>query len=227
MGNDAKTVRGAVLAGHARLIALLDGLTDADMRAPSALPDWSRGHVLTHLEHSATAYARQVEYALDGKMIEVYDGRQRPSVAPGAARSAAEIRAAIAETTAELDRAWDRVGPDDWDRPVRYRDGWLRGLLFGRWREVEIHLTDLDLGYRSSDWSTEFCLHAVNFLGARAAKGIQLTVSAGGYQCMWGTGESVEVSGELTDVTAWLAGRDAAGALTTSTGKLPELGPWP
>jgi maleylpyruvate isomerase len=223
MGNDAKTVRDSVLAGHKRLIATFDGLTDADLRAPSALPDWSRGHVLTHLEHNAKANVRQVEYALAGKLIEFYDGG-RPAAATavtaGSSRSAAEIRAAVVESADQLEEAWNQV--DDWDRVVRYRNGTLRDLVFGRWREVEIHMADLDLGYRSSDWAPDFCVHAVSFLGARTPKGVELTVNAGGHQWKWGTGTPAEVSGELTEVAAWLAGR-----AHRLPGELPELGLWP
>ena len=49
---------------------------DEDIKAPSALPGWSRGHVLAHLEGISNAMARQVEYAARGETVELYDGGQ-------------------------------------------------------------------------------------------------------------------------------------------------------
>jgi hypothetical protein len=40
-----------------------------------------------------------------------------------------------------------------------------------------------------------------------------------------GEGEPVEVSGDITDIAAWLAGREHR-PLTAGT-TLPDLGPWP
>src|SRR5882724_4463452 len=121
MGYDTKAVRENVLAGHKRLIATLDGLTDADMRAPAALPDWSRAHVFTHLEHLAIALTRQAEFAFAGKQVDLYDGGRPAAMAAVDAESgrpATEIRAAVTQTAADLEQIWDRAGPDDWDRPV-------------------------------------------------------------------------------------------------------------
>ncbi|MDJ0344171.1 maleylpyruvate isomerase N-terminal domain-containing protein [Streptomyces sp. H10-C2] len=64
----------AILAGRPRLPALLDGLTDSVVRAPSALPGWTRGHLLSHLEGVALALARQARYAPKDELIDPYDG---------------------------------------------------------------------------------------------------------------------------------------------------------
>ncbi|WP_328537242.1 maleylpyruvate isomerase N-terminal domain-containing protein [Streptomyces sp. NBC_00344] len=45
-------IRGSV----ARVGAGLDSLTHLQAREPSALPGWSRGHVVTHLARSADVY---------------------------------------------------------------------------------------------------------------------------------------------------------------------------
>jgi maleylpyruvate isomerase len=227
MGYDAKTVRGDLLTGHKRLIAVVDGLTDADVRAPSTLPDWSRGHVLTHLAHNATAFARQAGYALAGKLIDVYDGgreAERGRIEAGSGRPAAEIAAGIREAVAALEDVWTRVGDDDWALPVRYRDGTVLDTLFARWREVEIHTADLGLSYRPHHWTPEFSRHALEFLSARVPRGTELTVIAGDYRRTWGSGTPVEVSGALTDIVAVLAGRAPDNALS---GGLPDLDPWP
>src|SRR4051794_11621167 len=52
--------RRRVLAGvtesHRRLFADIDGLTDAQARAASNLPDWTVGHVLTHIARNADSF---------------------------------------------------------------------------------------------------------------------------------------------------------------------------
>lgn len=211
--------------------ALVSGCTEADVRAPSALPDWTRGHVLAHVANFASAVCRQIEYALAGELIEVYDGG-RPgraaAIESDAARPAKELVGAVEESLTRLDDGWSRLGSSDWSRRTAYRDGTLADLLLCDWRETEIHAVDLDLGVDPSAWSREFCLHALTFLAPRTPSGVQLTLTGSdGTSRTFGAGEPVEVRGELTDLTAWLAGRTPIGGLTTESGELPELGPWP
>src|SRR5512141_1896437 len=80
-------------------------LTDPDVKAPSELPDWTRGHVLAHICGIANAMARQLEYAARGESIELYDGGYE-----GRTR-AIEMAAGhtIAEHRADLDAALDRA----------------------------------------------------------------------------------------------------------------------
>ncbi|GGS64019.1 maleylpyruvate isomerase [Planobispora rosea] len=219
--------------GQHRLENLLTGLTDDDVRAPSALPDWSRGHVITHLEQNAAAFTRQAEYARRGELIDVYDGGaagRAAAIERGAGRGAAELRKALAEAHAALEDAWSRTGEDDWKRPIRYRDAPLLFTVHARWREVEIHMVDLDLGYRPSDWPIDFCDHVVDFLAVRVPGGTHLTMIADDADRRWSAGnggEPVVLRGNAGDLTAWLAGRDPAGPITVETGSLPELAPWP
>ncbi|MEU4744994.1 maleylpyruvate isomerase family mycothiol-dependent enzyme, partial [Actinosynnema sp. NPDC023658] len=138
----------------------------------------------------------------------------------GAGRSAAGHRPAIADAAARLAKAWADVR--DWDTPVFYRDGTLAGTAYAVWREVEIHTRDLDLGPVA--WSPEFCEHVIDFLSPRVPAGVRLTLRAGDRAYAVGEGEDVVLTGSLTDLTAWLAGREPEGRIT---GDRPELDPWP
>ena len=223
MGYDEKAIREAVVAGHERLVKLLEGADDAAMRASTNLPGWTRGHVATHVEHNGAACARQAVYARQGELIEFYDGGRpaaQPRIDAASGRPAAEIKAAMADTIAELERAFAQV--EDWQAPVTYRDGVLRDVLEARWREVEIHTVDLDLGYTPSAWTSEFCMHALGFLSARVPG--ELTVVTPDGTWVFGSGTPFRVTGELGDVVAWIAGRTPENTLS---GDLPELGPWP
>ena len=57
-----------------RLLATVDGFSDADVRASSGLPDWTRAHVLTHIARNADAMARLTHYARTGEEQAMYPG---------------------------------------------------------------------------------------------------------------------------------------------------------
>ncbi|NUT51683.1 MAG: maleylpyruvate isomerase family mycothiol-dependent enzyme [Saccharothrix sp.] len=215
------TIQDDVLDAHRRLAAAIEDLTDEQVARPSALPGWTRGHVLAHLANGTAALAGQAEH--EGTKVEVYAGG-RPgrdaAIEAAAGRSAAEHRAAIADAAARLAKAWENVR--DWDSPVTYRDGTLTDTAYAVWREVEIHLRDLELG--PVTWTPEFCDHVVDFLSPRVPEGVRLTLVAPERRWTVGEGRDVTLTGSLTDLTAWLAGREPDGPIT---GDRPELNPWP
>jgi maleylpyruvate isomerase len=102
------------------------------------------------------------------------------------------------------------------------------------WRELVIHLADLNVGRGPETWSKEFCLYLVGFLAARVPGNIRLVLLPLALPTMTlGTGDdTVSVQGMLTDIAAWLAGRTPtldslrAEAAADSV-DLPELLPWP
>jgi maleylpyruvate isomerase len=223
-------LKSALAEGQTRLRGLLTGLTEEAVRAPSALPGWTRGHVLTHLEGVGMALARQARYALRGRTIDVYDGGRAgrdAAIEAGHGRSAPVLAAALADALDETEASWDAVGPPDWDRPVSYRDGTLLDAGLAWWRELEIHTTDALLGRSTADWPPEFCAHLIEHLGRRVPAGFHVTLAAsdGPWTWTWGSGTALTVRGARTDLAAWLAGRHPVGTLTG--GPLPPLGDWP
>ncbi|MFC4031524.1 maleylpyruvate isomerase family mycothiol-dependent enzyme [Streptomyces polygonati] len=227
---DPADVQSALHTGQLRLRKLLTGLTDDAVREPSTLPGWTRGHVLSHIEGIGLAMARQARYAPRGRLIEVYDGG-RPArdaaIEAGHRRSAARFQAALTDALDEADASWSAVGPDDWQRPVSYRDGVLFDAGLAWWRELEIHTTDLLLGATVAEWTQPFCAHLVDFMSARLPIGVALTLTAtdGPWEWTLGTGTPLAVRGRSTDLAAWLAGRHPLGPLTGDP--LPALNPYP
>ncbi|MFG2193841.1 maleylpyruvate isomerase N-terminal domain-containing protein [Streptomyces sp. NPDC048639] len=111
-GRDAALGRGPHRAR--RLTGLLDGLTDAGFRAPSALPGSSRAHVLSHIEGVCAALARQAAYAAKGELIEMHDhGRpgRDAAIKTGSRRTAEEPRSALLTSLAESEASGPRSGP--------------------------------------------------------------------------------------------------------------------
>ena len=220
-------------------------LTDDDVKAPSALPGWTRGHVLAHLAGIANAMARQLEYAARGETVELYDGgmdgRNR-AIDMAAGHDAATHEADVAEALARVLRAFDALpGIKDsaanrtgWWAPIAYRGGVVLDGGLALWRELTIHNADLLTGRGPETWSREFCGHLFEFLEPRVQDGDRLVLQPLGLPPVTlGSGNrSIVVSGMLTDIAAWLAGREPTlGSLRASANAdgtdLPDLLPWP
>ena len=220
-------------------------LTDDDVKAPSALPGWTRGHVLAHLTGISNAMARQLEYAARGETIELYDGgmdgRNR-AIGMAAGHDAATHRADLAEALERVLGAFDALpGIKDssanrtgWWAPISYRGGVVLDGGLALWRELVIHDSDLLTGRGPETWSRPFCEHLFDFLAARVPPGEKLVLQPLGLPPVTvGSGNrSTVVSGMVTDIAAWLAGREPTlGSLRASAAAdgvdLPTLLPWP
>jgi maleylpyruvate isomerase len=143
----------------ARLLATLDVLDDATARRPSRLPDWTVGHVVTHLARNADSHVRMMDAAIAGRVADQYEGGlegRAADIAAGAGRPAAELVADLHRAIDDLDAMWGRVPIEVWATGQgRMGNGELcpcAELPSRRWREVEIHRVDLGLGGEPADW---------------------------------------------------------------------------
>lgn len=190
---------------QARLLNSVVAVTDDDVRMPSQLPDWTIGHVLTHLARNAEAHARRLEGALRGEDVPKYErgAEQRGGeIEAGAGRSAREIIADLESSFSHLEQVFSTCS----------RAGWPNGHFLGggsygvaacpahRLREVEMHHADLGRGYTPADWPDEYVAWDLQVLLATVPERL-------------GSGH------ERRRLMAWLAGR---GALDT----MPVLDPW-
>ena len=106
---------------------------DDQARQPSLLPDWTVGHVATHIARNAEGHLRMLRAALDGDVAAMYPGgraQRSADIEAGAGRAAAELLADVMQTAAELERTWAEMTPeakaariyeqafDDLDAPV-------------------------------------------------------------------------------------------------------------
>ena len=212
--------------------------TDEDVKAPSALPGWTRGHVLAHLAGITNDMARQLEFAARGETVELYDGGmdgRNKAIGMAAGHSADAHRA---DLDAGLDRAlkaFDALeAGSGWQVPIAYRGGVVLDGGLALWRELVIHTADLGTGLGPETWSRPFCEHLFDFLAARVQPGDKLVLQPLGLppRTLGSGGTSTVISGMITDIAAWLAGREPSlGSLRASAAAdgvdLPELLPWP
>jgi maleylpyruvate isomerase len=143
------------LLGTARVIA------EPDLRAPSLLPGWTRGHVLAHLARSADAMRNLLIGARSGTDRPAYASAEARAeeIEQGAQRRPADLAADVASAAMAF-RTLARQLPDGaWRYQVqilgsaRFPAG---QLLIRRLVEVELHHSDLGLGYRPADWPAAF-----------------------------------------------------------------------
>ncbi|WP_395402862.1 maleylpyruvate isomerase family mycothiol-dependent enzyme [Arthrobacter sp. UC242_113] len=224
-------------------------LTDADVLAPSALPGWTRGHVLAHIAGISNAMARQLEYAARGETVELYDGGYdgrtkaiEMSAGHALAQHRTDLDAALQRALGAFDSLdadadagdADGTGAGGWRAPISYRGGVVLDGGLALWRELVIHASDLNTGRGPETWSRPFCEHLFTFLAARVPEEQKLVLQPLGLPPVTiGAGRrSTVISGMVTDIAAWLAGREPSlGSLRASAAAdgvdLPELLPWP
>lgn len=126
----------------------LAAVGDEALREQSALPGWSRAHVVGHVARNADALVNLVQWARTGVETPMYpdpDARER-DIESSATQPAPMLRADVRESTARLAQAWDSLPEQAWDVRVRSalgRDVPLRETLWMRIREVWVHAVDL------------------------------------------------------------------------------------
>ncbi|PZS14584.1 MAG: maleylpyruvate isomerase [Pseudonocardiales bacterium] len=230
----------ALRTSTAALLAGVDAQrwTDAEVRAPSLLPGWTRGHVLAHIARNADGITRTLSGALRGEIVARYpDGRQgrNADIEAGSTRGFAELAADVRESADRLDRLLGAVADaDGWDLPTE--DLPARDYVVARWREVEIHHVDLAGEYAAEHWPAEFVAYllpqladglaqrATTALRIEVAEERSVTTDLSGRVWTAGTGDPVDVSGPDWALTAWLVGRPAAAAGTLN--QTPDVAPW-
>ena len=143
-------------AAHQRLLAALENLTDDDCRQDSLLPNWSRGHVLTHLSRNADSHVNLLQAAVRGEVGEQYASAEQRNgdIERGSTRSAEELVMDLRLSIYGLEAAWASANEKAWSGQGRTLKGnviEMSSLVFLRWREVEIHHADLNLGLGYDD----------------------------------------------------------------------------
>jgi maleylpyruvate isomerase len=143
-------VEGCV-AAQAMLLEDIAGLDDDVARRPSLLPDWTVGHVLTHIARNGDSLVWRLEGVAKGEVRDQYPGgleRRAGDIEEGAGRPAVELVRDVEETSRAVERAMTDLSPGGWDALSRTSRGVVetsRDAVLSRWREVVVHHGDLGL----------------------------------------------------------------------------------
>lgn len=243
MDEEISGMQARIEASTARLLGRAAKLDDGQVREPSLLPGWSRGHVLTHIARNADGLANLLRWARTGTEIPMYASRQAriEDIEAGARRPLAallkDVRVSAAAFAAEL----ARMPAGAWAAPVRALAGGpfpAREVPLRRLSEVEIHHVDLGTGYLPGDWPAGFVARAL----PRAARSFQgrdgvpacLLRPEGTTQELriGGDGPALTITGPATALLAWLTGRATGqqgggeGLRVAGNAALPVLPAW-
>jgi maleylpyruvate isomerase len=227
----------AALAQSAdRFLGAVRTLADDDVRRASALPGWTRAHLLTHVAQGAESRTGLLRAARSGLIGEQYPSEQAraDAIEAGARRPAAVIRADVDRAVEECLTAMRQHPAGLWDAPAIWLRGGrrpVRGAVASLRSELEFHHVDLAAGYAPDDWPAEFVateLPRVTALMSHRGDAPSMTLiaaAAAAASVRIGTVPPVEVTGSPATVLAWLSGRGAGSGLDTGAAGLPSLPP--
>jgi len=208
----------------------LDGTT---IHEPSALPGWTRGHIITHIARNGDGMARLATWARTGVEEPMYSDEhpRNRDIEAGAARGPEEQEADVQESARRLAAAFNALSGEAWSAQVRTatREVEASQLPWMRAREVWLHAIDLGAGAGDRDLPDAFAVRLLDDLVRDLSDrpGMPaLVIEAGDTRReVPGDGEPVHVTGTPAAVACWLSGR--AGAVTRPDGApLPRLPAW-
>ncbi len=164
--NEASDSLDRLAVATGRLLATASTLSDAQVREPSLLPGWTRGHVLTHIARNADGMVNLLRWARTGAQIPMYASAQSRAadIGAGAGRPAADLATDVRESAGAFAAEAANMPGEAWTVQVRA----LYGppfpafvVLDRRLSEVEIHHVDLAAGYSPGDWPEDFIAEAL------------------------------------------------------------------
>lgn len=211
------------------------GEADAAFTEPSALPGWTRKHLLAHLAANGDALCNLATWARTGVETPMYASREQRNadIEAGAGEAAAELRAWFDRSAEVLESDLAALSEEEWAREVRTAQGrtvpaseipWMRA------REVMVHAVDVGSVVGFDDLPDDFCAALLDDIAAKrssAGDNPALTVRPDGADRTWtvdGAGEPATVTGPIQQVTAYLAGREFTDV--SAEGGVPDLPPW-
>lgn len=215
--------------GELTVAGLVDRLTDDELAGDSALPGWSRAHVVAHLARNADALVNLLTWARTGVETPMYPSREvrDADIETTAVKPPVELRSDYVAACGRLAAAIEGMPADAWRAEVRNGQGravpasvvpWIRA------KEMWVHGTDLRAGLSFPELPADFCAALVDdVLGYFAThdRTPDVTIVATDVHRTWGDG-GTRVEGPVTAVAGWLTRSDASGLV----GEVPPPPAW-
>lgn len=206
--------------GEAFFLGQVAALDDARLAEPSALPGWSRAHVVGHIARNADALGNLLDWARTGIETRMYPSveARRDGIEASSRQPARALRDDVAATSARLVAAMHDMPPEAWAAPVRTaRDRSIAAaeVPWMRIRETWVHAVDLAAGATFADLPAAVAdgliAEVAGGLAGRADCPPAVVVLADGRTWRLGPGgDATEVEGDDAAILAWLIGRDPA-----------------
>ncbi|TDO37601.1 maleylpyruvate isomerase family mycothiol-dependent enzyme [Paractinoplanes brasiliensis] len=215
------------------LLRSVADLDPAAVGAPSLLPGWTAGHVLTHVARNADALTNLLTWARTGVETPPYASREARDAAieEGAGRP---LREQVEDIRAAHERFADAgaaMPAEAWAFPLPTLGQSAAAVPWTRLREVTVHHVDLGLGYTPADWPEAFALRLLREVAAGAGDDWPaMHLRPYGIDHVLAIGDAPEppvVGGPTKSIAAWLTGRGDGADLTVSPdGELPAPPTW-
>ncbi|SRR6476646_3423172 len=209
-----------------------------DLRGPSRLPGWTRGHVVTHVARNAEGLGRLLAWARTGIETPMYPSAEARDAAieDGAGRAKTEQLDDLRRAGAAFAASAQELSPNQWDATVATRHGPMPAarVPWARVRELWLHLVDLDAGVEIDEMPDDIASMLVRDVAAwmhtRVPAEIQLRLPDGELVAFGPEATAVRpgtgpVSGPVPQLAGWLTGRSTGSALS-APGGIPELPSW-
>ncbi|MFF4383065.1 maleylpyruvate isomerase family mycothiol-dependent enzyme [Kitasatospora sp. NPDC001547] len=225
-----------VEASTRRMLDTVSALKPEAVAEPSALPGWTRGHVLAHLARNADSLVNLLTGVRTGTDIPQYASEQArdQGIEDGAGRPLDVQLADLRESHEAFAAAAALLRDEDWAAEVRHRSGAVfpaADLVWKRLAEIEYHVVDLGADYTFAEWPEPFAVAEFDRLADKLhgtdLPAVRLVAEDTGHRGQIGTGEpALTVEGPVRALTAWLSGRSAGDGLRrTPDTALPQLPP--
>lgn len=222
-------------AGTEFLVQAVDALPDDALPAPSALPGWTRAHVVAHVARNAEALVRLAAWARTGVETPMYASpEQRAADIEATAANPVEVlRRELRSTAGELDMALAALDDTTWRTPLRNalgREVPATELPWMRVREVWLHAVDLGSGATVADLPPDLVDTLLDdvtaTLSARDGCPAATLAPTDRARTWILAGGGVVVPGPVASLLAWLTGRGDGAACTPVDGPLPTPPRW-
>lgn len=224
-----------MVVASTRYLGALSDLADDDMRAPSQLPGWTRGHVVTHLARNADALCNLLRWAASGEERYMYESREKrdADIEAGSGRSAHDLRVDASASAGRLIQSINELDVRHEDNLVARAPGTptfpAREVPTLRLVELEVHHADLGIGYSHESWDPAFAELLLTRVAGDRKDGPSMVLRStdtGGEWRYGPAGDGPTVEGRARDLAWWVVGRGDGSALTHDAHALPELGKW-
>lgn len=220
-------------AAEAALRKHLGACGDDWGREPSALPEWTRAHVVAHLAGSAWGLVNLVRWSTTGVEEPMYasSDMRADDIERRAKLSWPDLLGEVSASAQALRQALGGLSEPVAARNLRLGSGapvLVCDLAAVRIREIQVHRVDLADGYRAEHWPVPFTTRTLDqlvpFFRKRREVPVQILRSTDTGTC-WGVGSAgPDLIGAASDLLGWLVGRPH-GPLTTSDSSTPPVAP--
>ncbi|WP_329490003.1 maleylpyruvate isomerase family mycothiol-dependent enzyme [Kitasatospora sp. NBC_01246] len=219
----------ATSTGH--LLHTVAGLKPEALAEPSALPGWTRGHVLAHLARNADSLVNLLDGARTATDIPQYpsDEARDQGIEDGADRPLDVQLDDLRDSDERFAAAAAALAPGAWTASVRHRTGYVfpaADIPWKRLMEVEYHHVDLAAGYSPAHWPELFAVAEFRRLsdrlaGAEGLPAVELVADDTEDRAVIGTtgeGPGLTAEGPVRALAAWLSGRSDGDGLQVHRG---------